>query len=525
MDARLTLRFASKQQAATETEKLLADANGDKLVQAKDARLILRYAARLDKAGENGNIILSTIRMVDNGETDPSEGSELETTSTEPLQAPTTVPATQSTTNPALEKPAVYSEITSEEKARFKELALDMWLFNPYLTEEYVNDESDAFLFDSTADNAMTQAMILLNPNTYALFNRYYSDSADELYDFADPSERFDMCVRMSGENVDNLLRDLFGIEPDHDIDNEICYYKDGNYYMSVSLDGTDSFDFFEIDDISRNQDNSFDVTLHLYSVDPGSGNVRDEHVEFNIRAGIIESSGQRNLRIEKLQCYKTKEEKSTPDVSDNYHTRYKGCEYHIPQIARQGSNYESINREIYEKYYTNGAESALIDLEKGIDPSVVYINYEWTVFDSILSLCVYSQTDAASARFYDVYNVGEMRGDACADSYVMSLFDLSEDEFYKATKSAMEKKFYDEHGEKPFSDDFADIWNGALKDTLADENVQKVVPHINSDNELCAIAYIYSIGGAEGYYYDINISEIISSDLHDDVQEAETHK
>ncbi|MBQ6020184.1 MAG: VWA domain-containing protein [Clostridia bacterium] len=525
MDARLTLRFAAKQQTASGMEKLLADANGDKLVQAKDARLILRYAAKLDKAGENGNIILSTIRKADNGETDPSAGSEPETTSTEPSQAPTTAPATQMTTEPVPEKPAVYSEITPEDKASIKELAFDMWLFNPYLTEEYVNDESDAFSFDSTADNAMSQAMILLNPNTYALFNRYYSDSADELYDFADPSERFDMCVRMSGENVDNLLRDLFGIEPDHDIDNEICYYKDGNYYMSVSLEGTDSFDFFEIDDISKNQDNSFDITLHLYSVDPGAGNVRDEHVEFNIRAGMIESSGQRNLRIEKLQFYKTKEEKSTPDVSDNYHTRYKGREYHIPQIARQGSNFERINREIYEKYYTNGAESALSNLEIGIDPSVVYINYEWTVFDSILSLCVYSQTDAASARFYDVYNVGEMRGDACADSYVMSLFDLSEDEFYKATKSAMEKKFYDEYGEKPFSDDFADIWNGALKDTLADENVQKVVPHINSDNELCAIAYIYSIGGAEGYYYDINISEIISSDLHDDVQEAETHK
>ena len=64
-DARLALRFCARLETPDELQKVLADANGDKLVKSADARLILRYAAKLDKAGENGNIIESKVRLVE----------------------------------------------------------------------------------------------------------------------------------------------------------------------------------------------------------------------------------------------------------------------------------------------------------------------------------------------------------------------------------------------------------------------------------------------------------------------------
>ena len=62
MDARLALRFSARLQQFSDEELVLADADGDKIVRSRDARLILRVAAKLDKWGENGNIIGSTVK-------------------------------------------------------------------------------------------------------------------------------------------------------------------------------------------------------------------------------------------------------------------------------------------------------------------------------------------------------------------------------------------------------------------------------------------------------------------------------
>ncbi len=62
-DARMALRFCARLDTPTDLQMILSDVSYDQKVQSSDARLILRYAAKLDEAGKDGNKIGAEVRV------------------------------------------------------------------------------------------------------------------------------------------------------------------------------------------------------------------------------------------------------------------------------------------------------------------------------------------------------------------------------------------------------------------------------------------------------------------------------
>ena len=95
---------------------VLADASGDKVVKSKDARLILRCAAKLIKGGETGadaNIIGSSVRLVKGAESEWGYTVVADYTDVAPVENTTAAPAPVEDTTAAPEITTAAPEITT----------------------------------------------------------------------------------------------------------------------------------------------------------------------------------------------------------------------------------------------------------------------------------------------------------------------------------------------------------------------------------------------------------------------------
>lgn len=52
-------------------------------------------------------------------------------------------------------------------------------------------------------------------------------------------------------------------------------------------------------------------------------------------------------------------------------------------------------------------------------------------------------------------------------------------------------------------------MFNAQLENTISQENLRKALPYLNSEGQLCIIAPIYSMAGADYYYHELNLSDL----------------
>jgi len=70
----------------------------------------------------------------------------------------------------------------------------------------------------------------------------------------------------------------------------------------------------------------------------------------------------------------------------------------------------------------------------------------------------------------------------------------------------------------------FCEMFNAQLKNTISRENVESALPYMNRGGQLCVIAPIYSLAGADYYYHKLNLSDFVFIPDYKNGVELQTH-
>ena len=182
--------------------------------------------------------------------------------------------------------------------------------------------------------------------------------------------------------------------------------------------------------------------------------------------------------------------------------------EYHIPKINIDDAAIAQLNQEIYAglEYDHIASDIAAYGFA---DHSA---SYQWSVNGSILSLVTKTDDTMAAWTEYSVYNISILDGTEITDEELVSSVGLSMDDYYIKVEQALCSKYWegwDRANEQFQNNSFCEMFNAQLENTISQENLRKALPYLNSEGQLCIIAPIYSMAGADYYYHELNLSDL----------------
>ena len=182
--------------------------------------------------------------------------------------------------------------------------------------------------------------------------------------------------------------------------------------------------------------------------------------------------------------------------------------EYHIPKINIDDAAIAQLNQEIYAglEYDHIASDSAAYGFA---DHSA---SYQCSVNGSILSLVTKTDDTMAAWTEYSVYNISILDGTEITDEELVSSVGLSMDDYYIKVEQALGSKYWegwDRANEQFQNNSFCEMFNAQLENTISQENLRKALPYLNSEGQLCIIAPIYSMAGADYYYHELNLSDL----------------
>lgn len=182
--------------------------------------------------------------------------------------------------------------------------------------------------------------------------------------------------------------------------------------------------------------------------------------------------------------------------------------EYHIPKINIDDAAIAQLNQEIYAglEYDHIASDIAAYGFA---DHSA---SYQWSVNGSILSLVTKTNDTMAAWTEYSVYNISILDGTEITDEELVSSVGLSMDDYYIKVEQALGSKYWegwDRANEQFQNNSFCEMFNAQLENTISQENLRKALPYLNSEGQLCIIAPIYSMAGADYYYHELNLSDL----------------
>ena len=182
--------------------------------------------------------------------------------------------------------------------------------------------------------------------------------------------------------------------------------------------------------------------------------------------------------------------------------------EYHIPKINIDDAAIAQLNQEIYAglEYDHIASDIAAYGFA---DHSA---SYQWSVNGSILSLVTKTDDTMAAWTEYSVYNISILDGTEITDEELVSSVGLSMDDYYIKVEQALGSKYWegwDRANEQFQNNSFCEMFNAQLENTISQENLRKALPYLNSEGQLCIIAPIYSMAGADYYCHELNLSDL----------------
>lgn len=191
--------------------------------------------------------------------------------------------------------------------------------------------------------------------------------------------------------------------------------------------------------------------------------------------------------------------------VSDAYvdTLEYEGwfCCYHIPKFDMDSPETESLNRAIYMELYDL--------LEKNVyeypeQPYLFSMHYSWVQVENIVSLLVFAQGDWG-IEIYRVYHAYADGSGVVSRGELLEFLGYTQDEFYAMVQPKLEEYYRSSYSGYPGSET-DEYYQMQLQNTISDENVTKVVPYIAVNGDLCCVATIYSLAGADAYDHLVNL-------------------
>ncbi len=199
--------------------------------------------------------------------------------------------------------------------------------------------------------------------------------------------------------------------------------------------------------------------------------------------------------------------------VTDAYSEEFGGRKFHIPKINLDGDAVADINTEIWTTLYDGVVVDILEWWNKEHYEGDEYITYDWYINNTVLSLVIESLPVEWAWWDYYVYNVDITSRKEISRDSLLTLYGLSLDEYYELAKQVLGSRFWsgwDRTNENFQSSNFVSWFNEALRKTISRENIEKSIPYINGEGDLCILAPIYSLAGADYYWNNLNMIDFI---------------
>ncbi len=198
-----------------------------------------------------------------------------------------------------------------------------------------------------------------------------------------------------------------------------------------------------------------------------------------------------------------------TEAYTETYTDEFETHVWRIPKIMLPGDDVEAINHEIWETMFTGAISENHKAIQHG-DSFIPYgvIDYQWAVNGNILSLFIAKRVSHTHWDEYYAYNVDIATGNKLSRDALLDAHGYSLDKYNQLAKQVLGSQFWndwDRTDEAFQNNDFVSWFNEALQKTISQENIDQSYPYINNKGELCIIAKVYSLAGADYYWHDLN--------------------
>lgn len=209
--------------------------------------------------------------------------------------------------------------------------------------------------------------------------------------------------------------------------------------------------------------------------------------------------------------------------VTDAYRKEFGGRSFAIPQINLPSDEVQQINREIWDTLFTQAVEPLYTQWTQDGSEGQEKIQYEWTIQDGILSLCIDSQVLQSYWPEYLIYNLSVQEQKPVQQEDILQAAGLTEEAFREKAEQALGSAFWKDWNrsdENFYHAEFVTWFNDCLHKTIAAENIDASTAFFNADGQLCIAARVYTLAGAEYYWQVLNLSDfVLVPDYAEDAQ------
>lgn len=129
-------------------------------------------------------------------------------------------------------------------------------------------------------------------------------------------------------------------------------------------------------------------------------------------------------------------------------------------------------------------------------------ISYQAWIFEDTLTLAVQEDTDWGFSTYF-VYTFRLSDGELLEKDEMAERFGISEDALDEALRETLDRTYKNLYSGFDTSDEF---YRTQLEKTVSDENLDDVRLYLSQDGELTALAWIYSLAGADAYQYHVTV-------------------
>lgn len=195
--------------------------------------------------------------------------------------------------------------------------------------------------------------------------------------------------------------------------------------------------------------------------------------------------------------------------VTDAYSEEFGGRKFNIPQINLSSDAVVNINAEIWATLYDGVVVDVLDWWNQEHSEGSESITYNWYVNNDILSLVIESHPVDWAWTDYYVYNIDITTGKKLSSEALLQDYGISAKEYNRLAEQVLGSKFWsawDRTNENFQNNSFISWFNETLQKTTSQENIDETFPYINDKGELCMIAKVYSLAGADYYWNNLNM-------------------
>lgn len=176
-------------------------------------------------------------------------------------------------------------------------------------------------------------------------------------------------------------------------------------------------------------------------------------------------------------------------------------CYYHIPRINLEDDKASGVNEQIMAQA-EEFMQDAYLCIDQDVSITNAGFNYLWGYNKGVVSVTT-AQYYGHPGLSFEVYNVSDKTGELIMDEELAQLYGYTYDQMLSLISEKSGECFDDYYTQAP-KDDFYDL---QYTQTIGVSNAKLAKLFINDQGDLCCVAKIYSLAGADSYYRLINLT------------------